>query len=465
MSVASTINRALRPIGDRTATAPERLIPDDTPATGDAIRELSTCREETIRAKIARYTFDEIAAALADDRWLRNYLLNLWECATGAIELKSYPTGVALPIADICNARCTFCTSWLEGTKLMRPDQLKPYLEVLPYARMIGIQGHGEPLANPHIAQILDDVAAVVDPRATGYIITNGVFLAEHLDALLASRITTFNVSLNSITPETHDIVMGLGRDALPPILESIRRIIAIRDAGRPELQVTISMVLTADNVHEAARFVDLGNELDVFRVYLRTLMPVVGLQGPANFSLNYHRQPPRFHPDFAKHAEEAKQTIARSRVLVETQPETWGGDVLGAEERRQIDETPPPVVSRDEAIHDKSLRAQLKDWKAKHSSGSGAFLEEVDDIARNPYGRSAPFSCNFVYNQLITTKLTFEMYPCCYMIKVPGHETLILGSDKPFMAYWNSSAMMNLRRRLRQGPLFQACAICPMQG
>lgn len=79
--------------------------------------------------------------------------------------------------------------------------------------------------------------------------------------------------------------------------------------------------------------------------------------------------------------------------------------------------------------------------------------------------GGSPPFACNFVYNQLITTKLTFEMYPCCYMTNVPGHEPTILRPGQPFMTFWNSEAMMNLRRRLHHGSLYQACAVCPMQG
>jgi wyosine [tRNA(Phe)-imidazoG37] synthetase (radical SAM superfamily) len=389
--------------------------------------------------------------------------LNLWECETGAIELKSYPTSVALPIADICNARCTFCSSWLEGTKLLQPEQLKPYLEVLPYARIIGIQGHGEPLANPNIEEILEGISAVVDPRASGYIITNGVFLARHLDALLASRITTFNISLNSVTPETHDVVMGLGPDVLPGILDSIRRLIQVRDESRPELQITISMVLTADNIQEAARFVELGNELRVKTIYLRPLMPVVIPEVVTYETLNYHRQSPIFHREFDFHANAAKEAIARSKVGVEAQPQTWATDAIDAKARRRYTDDPPAYVTREEASRNKPLR----DWYklVRNERGDGKFLYEIDDLEQDPYNRTTPFLCNFVYSQLITTKLTFEIFPCCYMTHVPGHEPLILSVDKPFMSYWNSDAMMNLRRRLRHGPLFQACATCPMQG
>jgi molybdenum cofactor biosynthesis enzyme MoaA len=371
---------------------------------------------------------------------------------------ESYPTGVALPIADLCNARCTFCTSWLEGRKLLKADQLAPYLEVLPYARQIGFQGHGEPLANPQIGEILQRVAEVVDPRAEGYLISNGVFLGKHLDALLASRITVFNLSLNAVTPETHEAVMGLGLDALDKIITTIRRIIDLR-AIATDIQVTISMVLNAANFHEAARFVELGNELGVDRIYLRTLMPIQG-NGPPG--LNYHALSPSLRPDFEQLAGEARAAIAASRVAVVAQPETWGEDCLTAEVRAEIVAAPPPLVSRAEAVREHATR---HDYDERGARAVGRHIEYVDDLQANPYGRRAPLGCSFVYTQLITTKLTMEMYPCCYMTKVPGHEPLVLSADRPFREFWNSEAMVNLRTRLASGPLYQACATCPMQG
>ncbi len=455
-------------VGTPMLTVKANLEPASKPERRDdrliRILDLSYREEAQIRQAITRYEPSEIRDALSDDPWLCNYLVNLWETESQAIELTSYPTGVALPIADICNARCTFCSSWLEGTKLMNPDQLKPYLEVLPFARMIGLQGHGEPLANPHIRTILHRIGEVVDRRASGYIITNGAYLSEHMDALLASRITIFNVSLNAVTPSTHDTVMGLGPDALPGILDAIRRLVRLRDTVHADLQVTISMVLTADNIHEAARFVELGNEMRVTRIYLRTLMPMSHPDSPIGVVLGYHRQAPIMHPEFSSHAAAARAAIAKSRVDIEAFPETWSTDVIPPQYREEFASNPPPVVKREAALKDKAIRDDVRSYKTD-LRGAGGLVEDVDDLQENPYNRSAPFKCNFVYNQLITTKLTFEMYPCCYMPVVPGHERLVLSSDKPFMSYWNSPAMKNVRRRLKEGPLFQACAKCPMQG
>lgn len=427
------------------------------------IRAFVDLKQEAVRIKLRALSFDQVADAFSDDRWLQNYYLNLWEQEHHAIVLKSYPVGVSLPIADICNARCTFCSSWLEGSHIMKPSDLKRYREVLPYARLLGIQGHGEPLANPHIHEILSEVADLIDPRAVGYIITNGVFLGKHLESLYASRIVIFNVSLNAVTPETHDVVMGLGCDVLPEIIDTIKRAVALREHNK-RVEVTISMVLTAANIHEAARFVELGNMLNVTRIYLRTLMPISDATNPIAAALNYHRQSPVLNPDFSSFAADLASAVKQSKVDIETSPDTWSADALTPSERQRIVDAPPAYISRHQAANMQEFRRDLRATKLTYKNNNGTFHGDVFDLVENPYNRSAPFDCRFVYSQLITTKLNFELYPCCYMTHVPGHEHVIFSDDAPFMTHWNSPAMVNLRRRLRDGPLFQACATCPSQ-
>jgi pyruvate-formate lyase-activating enzyme len=390
-------------------------------------------------------------------------MLNLWECETGADILETYPWNIALPIADVCNARCTFCNSWLSGTAVLKPEQLAPFLEVLPYARLFGIQGHGEPLANPHIGTILDEIARIVDPRASGYIITNGIFLGKYLDQLLNSCIKTYNVSLNAVTEQTHDIVMGLGRNKIASILDTIQKLVDFRDSSRPDMEITISMVLTAGNIHEAAEFVELGNKLRLTRVYLRTLMPVAE-DYIVNSGLNYHVLSPKLAPEFSIHMQRALDAISKSSIPVETQPDTWSTDAVSAQVRRLADEGKIPFVRREDAVQDRRLRP-AHDANHRQKTGSGKQIAYVDDLKFNPYDRSVPFNCRFIYQNLITTKLSLEMHPCCYMNSIPGHEAVILKLDRPFMEQWNNPAFVQLRRRLREGPLYQACATCPMQG
>lgn len=428
----------------------------------DEIRILASKPEPKIRKRIIKYAASQIKQAFCDDRWLGNYMLNIWECETGKEVLESYPWNIALPIADICNARCTFCNSWLAGTKILEPEQLKPFLEVLPYARLIGIQGHGEPLANPHIETILGEISQVIDRRTTGYIITNGVFLKQHKDRLLESCVTTFNISLNAVTDETHNAVMGLGHGKIDQILDAIGELVELRDTARPDIELTISMVLTAENIHEAADFVELGNRLGVNAIYLRSLMPLASdeLTG----GLNYHLLSPWLAPGFQSYVLRAREAIENSAVPVEAQPETWDTDVLSPQLRAAVTEKAPPIIRREDALRDRDLRKQYSTTRSA-LQGAGRQIAQVNDLKFNPYERTTPFNCRFIYQNLITTKLSMEMYPCCYMTEVPGHEPVILSNERTFMEQWNNPAFVNLRQRLRHGPLYQACATCPMQG
>jgi hypothetical protein len=161
------------------------------------------------------------------------------------------------------------------------------------------------------------------------------------------------------------------------------------------------------------------------------------------------------------------KSAIESSSVAVETQPETWATDALSTMLRKKVDDNPPKIYERSEAQKDRSVRSYYETARASRveSHVSGAKIEDVFDLRDNPYGRKAPFSCRFVYQNLISTQLDLTINPCCYMSHVPGHRPMRLAPDVPFMTVWNSDALVNLRRRLRQGPLFQACATCPMQG
>ena len=97
--------------------------------------------------------------------------------------------------------------------------------------------------------------------------------------------------------------------------------------------------------------------------------------------------------------------------------------------------------------------------------TGTGRIQSYAENLDVNVYGREPPFSCGFVYHNLIANRTDNRVVPCCYMPAVPGHEAIVLNEGNPFHHFWNSDAFVNLRTRLREGPLFQECAMCPGQG
>jgi len=432
---------------------------------------------EELYATVAQFTRQQIKDDYKHDPWNQNFFLNCWEYVTAQEVLESYPWNVSLPFADLCNARCTFCDSWLRGEGVMKLDEIERFVEVLRHARLIGIQGHGEPLANPHIQPILSRIIDVIDPRAEAYIITNGVYLGSNLDLLLRARVRVFNISLNGTTEATHQKVMGLGEKAFRSIISTIRKLIEIRDRRNVPLRVSISMVLTADNFHEARDFVRLGHDLRVNLIQLRTLMPIAPPPDARNWNdatwetatlmptgLNYHLLPPYLHPQFKTFAEQLRTEIARSSIPIEAYPDTWERPIFSPEVALHLEEKKPKIVMREEAIADRTIRSAYKS-SVKEVRGRGEFLYDVGDEGPNPYDRRPRFNCRFVYHNLNCTELSYRLIPCCYMADVPGFKPVVFDGKVDFFDYWNSPAFVSLRRRLRNGPLFPACKTCPNQG
>ena len=413
---------------------------------------------------------EDILECYDSDPWLRNYFLNWWEFAHGEAVLSTYPWNITIPIADVCNARCTFCTSWLEGTRVLNLDEVPQFAEVLRYARLLGIAGHGEPLAHPRCDELFEKMASYLDPRCESYIITNGVFLEKRKQSLRRLNLRTYNISLNAATAETHDTVMGLGSEAFGTILTSIQRLSKERDKthvppGKTAVAVNISFVINRDNVHEMANFVRLGNTMGVNNIYLRTLSNV---SSPA-VGLNYHLLPPYLHPDFEKHVQDAEEAIAESKANVITDVASWSTPVL-PQGLTQINQMRPPVVmERKDALKSREVRDTYARFY-EDVKGTGQPLSEAErdvDISEdgtNPFNRQPPYHCYFVYHDFIINDFNLRFIPCCYMSRVPGFEVIRYNDSRPFMDYWNSPAFVTLRKRLQEGPLYGACKKCPAQ-
>ena len=228
------------------------------------------------------------------------------------------------------------------------------FAPVLKRAVSLGLVGHGEPLAHPDFAELCNKLADFLDDRATCYTITNGVFLEKWRKELQAIPLHSYSISLNAATAETHDVVMGLGKDAFKSILESIRQLVSLRKR-RSDIRVYITLVVTRQNIHEVAKFIELGNELDVTEVWIRSLLPQPELVP----GLNYHMLAPSLHPDFERLRQLAVEAIARSRVVVKADPGAWSTPVFSPELQAEVDRNPPPIIPREEAVRDRELRGR----------------------------------------------------------------------------------------------------------
>lgn len=424
---------------------------------------LNAAQLQRLGTELRSATLDDVRGLFPDDALLSNFVLNVWESRHGKTTLQSLPWNVSLPISDVCNARCNFCTSWFDGRQQLTLEQLDLFAPVLRTAIYVGLIGHGEPLSHPRLGDIADRLSSYLDRRAASYTITNGVYLSKWFDRLDQLRLKSLSCSLNAATEQTHQTVMGLGRGEFPRIVEHLRAL-AAGQVTKKRVAVTITLVVTQQNIHEVPAFIELGNEIKATSIYVRTLLPQ---PGPVN-GLNYHVLPPYLHPDFETLRANAVSAIKGSAVPVISDPETWGNPIFPADVAQRLDTAPPVLIPRTDVIRDREARARSAEYyesagrALRGDPSTDPVLADHLDDGTNPLGRHAPFRCRAVYNNLYVNELFLRVSPCCYLTNTPGYDEVRLNDVGGLVEAWNAPSLVELRGRLAEGPLFGACQRCP---
>ncbi|HEX8139707.1 MAG TPA: radical SAM/SPASM domain-containing protein [Pyrinomonadaceae bacterium] len=396
-----------------------------------------------LESLLSKLTEEEVRRLYRHDPWLENYVFNVWEKVQGRTVLHSYPWHMAVSLADLCNAKCAFCTCSVATSGLLDLAVLPGLIKVARYARTLILTG-GEPTVHPRFREIIKAFGAAVDPRCSFYMITNGDRLGRFREELEQVRMG-FCVSLNAGTAATHHEIMQMGVDSFRRILENIRWLKSINR------YVSLSFVVTRQSIHEVPQFIRLGNELNVDYLYVRTINPIQDL---IDSLPGYSELPPYKHPQFEALRERAVEAIKGSRVGVQAMPEQWGVEVFSPSTSGPTGLT--SILKRGSKESAIPKGQPLSEQEAREDS---AFLDHG-----NPYGRSHPFSCNLVYYSAQVLDQVMRLYPCCFMPRVPGFEEMRLTATDDFFELWNSPALVALRRSLQQGPLYPACKTCTYQ-
>jgi MoaA/NifB/PqqE/SkfB family radical SAM enzyme len=211
--------------------------------------------------------------------------------------------------------------------------------------------------------------------------------------------------------------------------------------------------VVTQQNLAEIPDFLALGADLGVDSVNLRTLMP----QESPREGLDYHRLPPYRHPRFEELRAAAVTAVARSPVRVRCDPDTWGRPVFGPAWEPRLGEL--PLTERKDRTT--TFRMVEHRWD-ELGGGERSLRPEPEGDLSNPYDRSAPLYCPSPYTAFYSNGTDRRVIPCVYMHKVPGHEFMHFKPSMTFAEVWNCEAMVEVRRRLHEGPLLPACRKCP---
>ena len=175
-----------------------------------------------------------------------------------------------ISVTDRCNLRCRYCMP--DGIEQVSMGELLTFEEIrfiCSQAAGMGIDRFkvtgGEPLVRkdcPALIAMLRKVPGVKQVTLT----TNGVLLAEQLDALTDAGIDAVNISLDTLDREAYRAITG--RDELERVLASVRLA-----AGR--LPVKINCVIQRGlNDDAPERMVTLAREMPVDVRFIE-LMPI----------------------------------------------------------------------------------------------------------------------------------------------------------------------------------------------
>lgn len=273
-------------------------------------------------------------------------------------ELLSLPQYVALCPTGQCNALCEFCSVTKARSGIIKKqlpfDRLDHFIgPMAKTVRMYGIEGNGEPTLYD---QFSDLVKVLTSGGASFYLITNGEKLThDQVDLLLERKIDSVNFSLNAASAATHARVMKLKH--FDVVISNVRRFLANRKTVCPP-QISVSYVVTRDNVHELQEFMYLAEQdLGVDKLYVRPLSELGGEAG--------NREDGRALVPFESEIQDALDSLQEyladfpRRSAMDIHPENF----------RNYRPDPPGRLIKPLGFEGRLLAPRRKHWTCNHAS------------------------------------------------------------------------------------------------
>ena len=177
-----------------------------------------------------------------------------------------------ISLTDRCNLRCIYCMPE-EGVKSLSHAEILTYDEILRICRCaadLGIRKikltGGEPLVRKGCASLAKQIKAIPGIEKVT-LTTNGILLAEQLDALLDAGIDAINISLDTLDPELFKKVAR--RDGLEKVFEGIEAALA-----HPGLSLKINSVPV---IKEKENFIGIAGLAQKYPIHVRfiEMMPI----------------------------------------------------------------------------------------------------------------------------------------------------------------------------------------------
>ncbi len=352
------------------------------------------------------------------DEWLTNCALNTYEYIHQCEEVTTYPLDVVLPMTCWCNASCLFCNYCKNERFYLDPNEIVRYKGLLRHVKNYGFSSYGEPLVHPKFDEYTQAIKAFIDPRATTYLVTNGILLHRYLNTI-KRYCNSVSISLNAASAGVHSKTMRVDRKCFAQIIESIIDLVRYKELYNDKFNIQLSFAVVRTNLHEITDFIKLAQKLKVNKIYFNTLnlAKKEDFTDRSNVSFSkYQEIHPAKHPNFDLLKKDALDALKEAKIPYQASPEGWGMP----------------------SIYNETYR------KRKNKSG-------------------ATYHCSYLYQRLLMAGADEAIRICCFINNAPGYKPVIYTDSSDFLSKWNSAGFRKLRRTLKIGNLPKYCEMCTL--
>jgi len=185
------------------------------------------------------------------------------------------PTSAQIEMTNRCNCRCTMCQieelTAIRPAKYMTLKEFKFITDQIPGLRAVNLTGIGESLLN---TGIFDIIAYCVKKGLNTGMITNGMLLdASKGESLIRSGLSTINISIDSINPETFR-KLRVNAD-FKTVSTNVKKFIEKRNSlGSQTPRVQTITVATNKNKDEIPDILQYLYDLGVDQSFVKTFNP-----------------------------------------------------------------------------------------------------------------------------------------------------------------------------------------------
>lgn len=178
----------------------------------------------------------------------------------GVFPRRYYPMRMQIEHTSFCNARCIMCFHYYMHNRAAQHMDASVYAKVrewLPFVRVVGLHGFGEPFLAPDLPNYLKDYHHFGIRLFTN---TNLSVLPDYLGQYY-DDFDFINISCDGVSREVFE---GIRQNiSFDTFIQNVRRL--RREA--PKVKLVLAAVLMRQNLHQCEQFVHLASDLGLDRV------------------------------------------------------------------------------------------------------------------------------------------------------------------------------------------------------